>query len=67
LTAVEGSLRRLRTDFIDLYRVHVWDGITPAEEVLRTMTAIIAAGKIRSWSMSNAPALYVAELASHPH
>lgn len=62
--AVDGSLRRLRTDFIDLYWVHVWDGITPAEEVLRTMTALIATGKIRYWGMSNTPAWYVAELAT---
>lgn len=64
LAAVDGSLRRLRTDFIDLYWVHVWDGVTPAEEMLRTMTALIAAGKIRYWGMSNTPAWYVAELAT---
>lgn len=64
LAAVEGSLRRLQTDFIDLYWVHVWDGITSAEELLRTMTALIATGKIRYWGMSNAPAWYVAELAT---
>ena len=62
LTAVEGSLRRLKTDFIDLYWVHVWDGITPAEELLRTMTALVAAGKIRYWGISNTPAWYVAQL-----
>lgn len=64
VASVEGSLRRLRTDFIDLYWVHVWDGITPAEELLRTMTALVAAGKIRYWGMSNTPAWYVAELAT---
>ena len=62
--AVEGSLRRLRTDFIDLYWVHVWDGVTPAEELLRTMSALVAAGKIRYWGMSNTPAWYVAQLAT---
>jgi aryl-alcohol dehydrogenase-like predicted oxidoreductase len=62
LASVEGSLRRLLTDFIDLYWVHVWDGVTPAEELLRTMTALVAAGKIRYWGISNTPAWYVAEL-----
>jgi aryl-alcohol dehydrogenase-like predicted oxidoreductase len=62
IAAVEGSLTRLRTDFIDLYWVHVWDGVTPAEELLRTMTGLVAAGKIRYWGMSNSPAWYVAEL-----
>lgn len=62
--AVERSLARLRTDFIDLYWVHVWDGITPAEELLETMTALIRAGKIRYWGLSNTPAWYVAEIAT---
>ncbi|WP_076069428.1 aldo/keto reductase [Sphingomonas montana] len=64
IAAVEGSLRRLRTDFIDLYWVHVWDGITPAAELLRTMTGLVAAGKIRYWGMSNTPAWFVAEIAT---
>ena len=62
--SVEASLRRLATDFIDLYWVHVWDGITPADELLRTRAGLVAAGKIRYWGMSNAPAWYVAELAT---
>ncbi len=62
--ALEGSLRRLRTDFVDLFWVHVWDSVTPAEELLETMTALIRAGKIRYWGMSNAPAWYVAKLAT---
>jgi len=64
LASVEGSLRRLRTDFIDMYWVHVWDGITPAEELLGSMTGLVAAGKIRYWGVSNTPAWYVAELAT---
>ncbi|AWB19937.1 aldo/keto reductase [Methylobacterium currus] len=62
--ALDRSLARLRTDFIDLYWVHVWDGITPAEELLETMTALIRAGKIRYWGLSNTPAWYVAEIAT---
>ena len=62
--AVGRSLQRLRTDFIDLYWVHIWDGITPAEELLQTMAALIQAGKIRYWGISNTPAWYAAQLAT---
>jgi aryl-alcohol dehydrogenase-like predicted oxidoreductase len=62
--ALEGSLKRLRTDYIDLYWVHVWDSITPAEELLETMTALVRAGKIRYWGLSNSPAWYVSKLAT---
>ncbi len=62
--ALHGSLRRLRTDYVDLYWLHVWDGVTPAEEVLETMAALIRAGKIRHWGLSNAPAWYAAKLAT---
>jgi len=62
--ALDGSLKRLRTDYIDLYWVHVWDGVTPAEELLETMSALVRAGKIRYWGMSNAPAWYIAKLAT---
>lgn len=62
--AIEGSLRRLRTDYVDLYWVHVWDGITPAEEMLETMAGLVRAGKIRYWGMSNTPAWYVAKVAT---
>ncbi|MGX9965792.1 aldo/keto reductase [Roseomonas sp. F4] len=62
--ALEGSLRRLRTDHIDLYWVHVWDSVTPAEELLETMAALARAGRIRYWGISNAPAWYVSRLAT---
>ncbi|GJD82463.1 aldo/keto reductase [Methylobacterium haplocladii] len=62
--ALEGSLRRLRTDYVDLYWVHVWDGITPAEELLETMAGLVRAGKVRYWGLSNTPAWYVAKLAT---
>ncbi|HQT67950.1 MAG TPA: aldo/keto reductase [Acetobacteraceae bacterium] len=62
--ALEGSLRRLQMDYIDLYWVHVWDSITPAEELLETMSSLVRAGKIRYWGISNAPAWYVAKLAT---
>lgn len=62
--ALEGSLRRLGTDHVDLYWLHVWDMVTPAEEVLQTMAALVRSGKVRYWGMSNAPAWYVARLAT---
>ena len=62
--ALEGSLGRLRTDYVDLFWIHVWDSVTPAEELLETMTGLVRAGKIRYWGMSNAPAWYVAKLAT---
>lgn len=61
LTAsLEGSLTRLGVDHIDLYWIHVWDGVTPPEELLETMSGFVRAGKIRYWGMSNTPAWYVA-------
>lgn len=62
--ALNGSLKRLRTDFIDLYWVHVWDSVTPAEELLETMTQLVRTGKIRYWGISNSPAWYVAKIAT---
>lgn len=58
--ALEGSLRRLRTDYIDLYYLHAWDRVTPAEEVVSTLTDLIRAGKIRYYAFSDTPAWYVA-------
>jgi aryl-alcohol dehydrogenase-like predicted oxidoreductase len=63
-SALEGSLKRMRTDYVDLFWIHVWDSVTPAEELLETMTALVRAGKIRYWGMSNAPAWYVSKLAT---
>ena len=60
--ALEGSLRRLRTDHVDLYWLHVWDGVTPAGEVLETMAGLVRGGRIRYWGVSNAPAWWCARL-----
>jgi len=62
--SVDASLKRLNTDFIDLYWIHIWDGITPAAELLQTMSGLIRSGKIRYWGLSNSPAWYVAQLAT---
>ena len=53
LRAVEGSLRRLGTDYIDLYQLHGFDALTPVEEVLRTLDDLVRAGKIRYIGVSN--------------
>jgi aryl-alcohol dehydrogenase-like predicted oxidoreductase len=51
--AVEASLRRLDTDYIDLYQVHVWDPETPLEETMRALDDLVTAGKIRYVGCSN--------------
>ncbi len=51
--AVEGSLRRLRTDHIDLYQLHVPDDVTPIEETLSALTDLVRAGKVRYVGYSN--------------
>ncbi|WP_030161941.1 aldo/keto reductase [Glycomyces sp. NRRL B-16210] len=53
LSAVEASLRRLRTDYIDLYQVHVFDDATPIEETLATLDGLVRAGKVRFLGASN--------------
>jgi aryl-alcohol dehydrogenase-like predicted oxidoreductase len=51
--AIEGSLRRLETDYIDLYQLHAFDAMTPIEEVLQTLGDFVRAGKIRYIGVSN--------------
>jgi aryl-alcohol dehydrogenase-like predicted oxidoreductase len=58
--ALEASLRRLQTDFIDLYWLHAWDTVTPVEEVVSTLNDLVRAGKIRHYGFSDTPAWYVA-------
>ena len=53
IRAAEASLRRLRTDHIDLYQVHEWDGQTPLEETLRALDDLVRAGKVRYIGASN--------------
>jgi aryl-alcohol dehydrogenase-like predicted oxidoreductase len=60
LRAVEGSLKRLGTDYIDLYLLHTWDTITPAEEVMRTLDDLVRSGKVRHIGLSDTPAWYAA-------
>ncbi len=58
--AIEGSLRRLKTDYVDLYLLHAWDTLTPVEEVLRTLDDLVRAGKVRYVGLSDVPAWYAA-------
>ena len=60
LRALEGSLKRLRTDYVDLYWVHAWDGLTPVEEVMSGLDALVRAGKVRYLGLSDVPAWYLA-------
>lgn len=57
--ALEGSLRRLATDYVDLYWLHAWDRTTPVEEVLGTLNSLVQAGKIRYYGFSNVPGWYL--------
>ena len=53
LRSAEASLRRLRTDYIDLYQVHGWDGQTPLEETLSALDTLVRSGKVRYVGCSN--------------
>lgn len=53
LSGVEASLRRLQTDSIDLYQVHMWDDAAPLEETLATLNALVQSGKVRYIGASN--------------
>lgn len=61
MSAVEDSLRRLKTDYIDLYQQHDFDPLTPIEETLRALEDLIRQGKVRHIGCSNFPAWRVAE------
>jgi aryl-alcohol dehydrogenase-like predicted oxidoreductase len=58
--SLEASLRRLRTDYLDVYWVHVWDRHTPVEETMRALDDAVRAGKILYVGISDAPAWIVA-------
>lgn len=61
LSACEQSLRRLQTDYIDLYWMHAWDATTPIEETLRALDDLVASGKVRYIGFSDTPAWKCAE------
>jgi len=67
LKQIEGSLRRLRTDHVDLYQIHRWDHETPIEETLRTLDDLVRQGKVRyvgassMWAWQFAKALWTSD------
>ena len=54
--ALDASLKRLATDYIDLYWMHIWDGVTPVEEIVQTLGDLVHTGKIRYYGFSDMPA-----------
>jgi len=61
MQAVDASLSRLQTDYIDLYWVHIWDQMTPVEEVMRGLDDLVRQGKILYAGISDAPAWWIAQ------
>jgi aryl-alcohol dehydrogenase-like predicted oxidoreductase len=59
--AVEASLRRLKTDYIDLYWLHIWDQMTPVDEVMRAFDDLVSQGKVLYIGVSDAPAWWTAQ------
>jgi aryl-alcohol dehydrogenase-like predicted oxidoreductase len=67
MQAVEASLKRLETDYIDLYWVHIWDQITPVEEVMRGLDDLVRQGKVLYVGISDAPAWWIAQANTLAH
>jgi aryl-alcohol dehydrogenase-like predicted oxidoreductase len=61
IASCEGSLRRLQTDYIDLYWMHTWDRHTPIEETMAALEDLVSAGKVRYIGVSDTPAWKIAE------
>jgi len=61
MQSVEASLKRLQTHYIDLYWVHIWNQITPVEEVMRGLDDLVRQGKVLYIGISDAPAWWVAQ------
>lgn len=61
IQALDASLKRLKTDYIDLYWVHAWDGHTPSDEVMRALDDMVRAGKILYIGSSDTPAWVVSQ------
>jgi aryl-alcohol dehydrogenase-like predicted oxidoreductase len=62
MQSVEDSLKRLKTDYIDLLYLHVWDNLTPVEEILRGFDDLVRAGKVLYVGISDTPAWQVSRL-----
>jgi aryl-alcohol dehydrogenase-like predicted oxidoreductase len=61
VNACEHSLRRLQTDYIDLYWMHCWDRLTPVEETMRALDHLVTSGKVRYIGFSDTPAWKVSQ------
>jgi aryl-alcohol dehydrogenase-like predicted oxidoreductase len=61
MESINASLRRLNTDYIDIYWVHCWDFLTPVEEVMRGLNDLISSGKVNYIGISNTPAWVIAK------
>ena len=61
MQSVEGSLKRLGTDYIDLLWLHAWDFMTPVDEVMRGLDDLVRAGKVLYVGISDAPAWIVSQ------
>ena len=62
IQSLEASLKRLNTDYIDLYWVHAWDALTPIEEMMRALDDMVRSGKILYIGISDAPAWIVSQV-----
>lgn len=62
MRSVEDSLKRLKSDYIDLLYLHIWDGTTPVEEILRGLDDLVRAGKVVYTGISDTPAWQVARM-----
>src|SRR5215468_4512580 len=65
--ALEASLKRLQTPYVDLYWVHIWDGLTPVEQVMRALDDLVRQGKVLYVGISDAPAWWVAQANTLAH
>jgi len=65
--AVESSLRRLKTDYIDIYMPHFDDGVTPLDEIVRGLEDLVSSGKVLYTGLTNFPAWKAASIASSTH
>lgn len=61
MQSIEQSLKRLKTDYIDLYWVHMWDEMTPVEEVMRGLEDLVRSGKVLYIGVSDTPAWRVSQ------
>src|SRR6201996_4137488 len=67
VNAAENSLRRLQTDYIDLYWLHIWDQNTPIEETMAALDDLVSAGKVRYIGVSDTPAWKIAQANTLAH